>query len=134
MMVRGVKTICKSVLYHLYRWLAAAHRRVVLDRLLRSGRVTIGRHSYGVPLVRTYGPIEGKLKIGGFVSIADQVEIHIRKCVHVLLDDFPFGRGYDFDKPRIEDRHIAVGQIEQIRRQLVGPIVGRRQIDRLGET
>ena len=75
MMVRGVKTICKSVLYHLYRWLAAAHRRVVLDRLLRSGRVTIGRHSYGVPLVRTYGPIEGKLKIGGFVSIADQVEI-----------------------------------------------------------
>ena len=69
------RTICEVLFFHLYRWLSLGHRRVALRRLVRSGKVVIGHYTYGVPTVHAYGPSDGKLVIGDFVSIAGQVEI-----------------------------------------------------------
>lgn len=45
------------------------------ERLIRQGVITVGRHSYGVPTVRTFRGNHSRLFIGNFVSIADEVSI-----------------------------------------------------------
>lgn len=49
---------------------AIQYRRSPWARLQRSGRVTLGRHSYGIPTVHVFNHDETRLVIGNFVSIA----------------------------------------------------------------
>lgn len=46
-----------------------------LAALSSSGRLTIGRFSYGIPRVLTFGPSAPRLDIGAFCSISEGVEI-----------------------------------------------------------
>ena len=45
-----------------------------LEDLLASGVLSMGRHSYGAPRVRTFAGDSARVKIGSFVSIAEEVE------------------------------------------------------------
>ncbi|KZF09106.1 acetyltransferase [Rhodococcus sp. EPR-157] len=52
------------------------YRRRVLRKLIASGRVTMGAHSYGIPQVRLYsGDDSTRLHIGSYSSIAAEVNI-----------------------------------------------------------
>jgi acetyltransferase-like isoleucine patch superfamily enzyme len=64
-----------SLLSNLHARLTAAHEHVAFGKLLREGRVTMGRQSYGIPAVHCFGPSDGQLRIGDFVSIAGQVHV-----------------------------------------------------------
>ena len=74
-MIRLVSDTCMSLLDFVYAALRTSNARRSLERLVRSGRATVGRASYGVPIVHSFGPSDGKLAIGDFVSIADDVHI-----------------------------------------------------------
>jgi acetyltransferase-like isoleucine patch superfamily enzyme len=60
------------------RFLAKNYRHWIRRLLYRSrgGRVSIGRHTYGAPLVRWWGE-PANLSIGKYCSIADDVEIFL---------------------------------------------------------
>ena len=47
------------------------------DEWLRSGVVTIGRHTYGTPRIVRYRGDAGEVRIGSFCSIAEHVEIYL---------------------------------------------------------
>jgi acetyltransferase-like isoleucine patch superfamily enzyme len=49
--------------------------RLQLERQQRRGKVTIGRHSYGIPTVKEFPHNDARLSIGSFCSIAGDVTI-----------------------------------------------------------
>lgn len=51
----------------------AALRRLNQRRLLKSGRLTMGAHSYGIPDFETFDHDETRVRIGSFTSIAGGV-------------------------------------------------------------
>ena len=63
--------VTRRVQIHLEAW----SRLAGLQELEDAGVVSIGRHSYGVPRVFTYRGNDSKLRIGQFVSIANDVDI-----------------------------------------------------------
>jgi acetyltransferase-like isoleucine patch superfamily enzyme len=64
----------KRLLELVYTRLNSAHLVGEFQRRIREGWVEVGRHSYGTPQVHVW-PNGGKLKIGHFTSIADEVHI-----------------------------------------------------------
>ncbi len=68
-------SILKQTLSKAYRALSAARTTDQFETLLASGLATRGRHSYGIPTVRTFPGNDSRLAIGSFVSIADEVTI-----------------------------------------------------------
>lgn len=46
---------------------------LAFDSLVKSGRVTMGRHSYAPPVIKTFAGDETRLEIGSFTSIAGGV-------------------------------------------------------------
>lgn len=67
------KRYLQAMFRGLYRFLEAQSRSAHLHELRRSGRVAIGRHSYGTPKF-SYGKGDrAKVEIGSFVSIAPGV-------------------------------------------------------------
>jgi acetyltransferase-like isoleucine patch superfamily enzyme len=81
----------KTLLFHGYRMAAGAYRRVTFERLRKTGELCLGKHSYGVPLVCSFGPSDANIEIGEFVSIGDNVTI-LRGGNHPTdwVSTFPF--------------------------------------------
>jgi hypothetical protein len=62
----------------LLKWIALAPEALVAHEyreLLRSGVITVGRHTYGRPRIMAYRGSERRVRIGSFCSISPGVEI-----------------------------------------------------------
>jgi acetyltransferase-like isoleucine patch superfamily enzyme len=64
----------KMLLGRVFALLNGAHLTSAFERQVREGHVEVGRHTYGVPQVHLW-PGGGRLVIGAFTSIADEVHI-----------------------------------------------------------
>ncbi len=73
--MRWFKSICDSVLGTLYRILEGARVRSRFAELQRSGAVTRGIHSYGMPSVHVFPSNHNRLTIGKYTSVADDVNV-----------------------------------------------------------
>ena len=100
----------KTVRQNLRRRLINATKRADADDFeqhIATGVLTIGRHSYGVPRVRRFAGDTAVVRIGAFVSIAEEVEF-IPGGAHRTdwVSTYPFR--YKFNLPgRLKDGHPA---------------------------
>lgn len=70
-----VKEKARRLLSHVFERLYAAHLTWRWRRLIDSGIVTVGRHTYGVPVVFTFKGNESNLEVGAFTSITTGTKI-----------------------------------------------------------
>lgn len=50
-------------------------QKMAFDRLVRSGTVVVGAHTYGVPTIETFAHDKTRLMVGRYTSIASEVRI-----------------------------------------------------------
>ena len=72
-----MKALTSSLLHRIQFLLVVGYNRATVDRLKTEGHATIGRHTYGFPVLHRFGPTDGTLEIGSYVSIADEVHIFL---------------------------------------------------------
>ena len=89
-MKNKLKQITINIFGKIYFYLKTGSLSYELDKLVKSGAVTVSRHSYGKPSVYWYKN-DAKLFIGNFTSIAKNVSIHLGG-IHPLdwVSTFPF--------------------------------------------
>jgi acetyltransferase-like isoleucine patch superfamily enzyme len=82
------------------------------ERLRRDGIVMVGRHTYGVPTVMTYRGNDSKLRIGNFVSIANDVMIMLGGN-HPLdwVSTFPFRVRFGLEGAFLDGMPFSKGDI-----------------------
>lgn len=69
-MAGRLRKVIAQVVSRITNLMIGAQLTADFDALIRRGIVSVGRHSYGVPIVYTYPGCSCKLSIGHFVSIA----------------------------------------------------------------
>ena len=74
-----------------YEWLSRQYKFYCYRKIVDSGHLSMGKHSYGIPLVHLYKGSEAKVKIGKFTSIAPDVTF-ITGGIHPTnwVSTFPF--------------------------------------------
>jgi chloramphenicol O-acetyltransferase type B len=76
-MIDRMKDLSKRLLHRFQFLLTVGYNSATVQRLRAEGRLKIGRHTYGLPVLHTFGPNDGSVAIGSYVSIADQVHIFL---------------------------------------------------------
>jgi acetyltransferase-like isoleucine patch superfamily enzyme len=83
------------------------NHRARLERLVSEGVVSIGAHSYGVPIVHRYRGDTARASIGSFVSIAAEVELFVGGNHRAdWISTYPFRVMFDLPGA-FEDGHPA---------------------------
>jgi acetyltransferase-like isoleucine patch superfamily enzyme len=72
---RELKYFVKQLVGDIFVLMQASSHVSRYEELRRAGIVTVGRHSYGTPVVFTYKGNDSKLRIGNFVSITDDTHV-----------------------------------------------------------
>ena len=87
------------------------------DMLIREGRLTIGRHTYGTPKIHTWHTPDGRwmsarASIGAFCSIADRVEIFTGGQHRTdFVTSFPLRNRWDLPGRDASDEGLSKGDV-----------------------
>ena len=76
-MTRSLRSLVKRPLGYLHFVCGVASKSQQIEALKRQGRVQIGKYTYGLPVVHSFGPTDATLTIGAYGSIADNVHIFL---------------------------------------------------------
>jgi len=89
--MKRLKTWFQEKIADTYRTVARQHDLVLHRRDLQSGRLVMGKHTYGVPEIHHYQGSEGRVFIGNYCSISPGV-VFITGGIHPLnwVSTFPF--------------------------------------------
>jgi chloramphenicol O-acetyltransferase type B len=97
-MINRIKALTKSLLHRIQLSLIVGYKGALVARLQAKGLVKIGRHTYGIPILHWFGPNDGKLEIGSYVSIADDVHIFLGgNHPPEWVSTFPFRLRFNLD-------------------------------------
>jgi len=86
-----IKNILQYIIYKLWRFMSQQHLHYQYKCNQKNGTLTVGKHTYGTPIIDSYKGSEQKVTIGSYCSIAKNV-VMVTGGIHPLdwVSTYPF--------------------------------------------